>query len=96
MLSHYRPSRPRPRYAIVIGRYDLPLRRAMLARQTSPPAYVDPFGRVYHGLRRFRARNHRPGREQADSSMRATRGRCAARTVRPARRRRDLWTAPPR
>ena len=64
MLSHYRPSRPRPRYAAYIGRYDLPLRRAMLARRTNPPAYVDPFGRVYHGLRRSRARNHRPGRER--------------------------------
>ncbi len=52
MLSHYRPSRPRPRNAVVIGRYDLPLRRAMLARQLAPPAYVGPFGRVYHGLGR--------------------------------------------
>ena len=54
MLSHYRPSRPRPLDAVVIGRYDLPLRRAMLARQLTPPAYVGPFGRVYLGLARRR------------------------------------------
>ena len=66
MPSHYRPSRPRPLDAVVIERYDLPLRRAMLARQPKLPAYVDPFGRVYHGLGRRGARNHRPGREQRE------------------------------
>ena len=70
MLSHYRLSRPRSRDAIVIRRYDLPLRRAMLARRTSRRLTWVLRPRL-PWTRAPRACNHRPGRERADSSTRS-------------------------
>ena len=59
MLSHYRPSRPADGMDGT-GRYDLPLRRAMLARRRTA-GLRGSFRPRLPWTRRLGARNHRPG-----------------------------------